>query len=463
MSINNFLRYSVSSFLGKGLSFISVPLFAYVLSPEEFGLYAIFLATLPLSNILSNLNLSSSVRQYEYKYSRNSENYIFSIFISSLFITFTYSMLLIWKSESVFSFLDLPKIFIWPFIVIAFLNIPVSIFEQYLLGRNNSKKHLKLNLVRTFSDILISIILVYTIEFSAFYRSLGHLTSYVFVFVVFIIPLFSYIIKKEIKFKKIYLYYGLGFSVPIIIHQLSHIVISLSDRIIIGKYLSKSDVGIYSFSYSISSILIVLIIALNSSVLKKYYEFIKEGKSLEINDFFKKINEIVIIIVLILSLVLINIFKFISPNDFQNGIDIIPIVFLNSLGFLNYIFFVNVSFFYSRTFLISIGSILAALINLTINIIFIEKYGITIAAISTTISYFTLGLIHYFLVKSKSSNVILSIKPYLLSLFITISLISISYIYPASTELNMLSFCYLIIIVFLLFKLKNWKKLLHFL
>jgi O-antigen/teichoic acid export membrane protein len=52
-------------------------------------------------------------------------------------------------------------------------------------------------------------------------------------------------------------------------------------------------------------------------------------------------------------------------------------------------------FFYRKTGLISLGTLLSAIINITLNIIFVPKFGYIAAAITTTISYLFLFIFHY--------------------------------------------------------------------
>ena len=70
--------YTLSNFILKGVSFITVPIFARLLTKEEFGLFSNFNSWLSIFIILGTLSLSSSLisARFDYKYDLNS--YIFN-------------------------------------------------------------------------------------------------------------------------------------------------------------------------------------------------------------------------------------------------------------------------------------------------------------------------------------------------------------------------------------------------
>ena len=59
-----------------------------------------------------------------------------------------------------------------------------------------------------------------------------------------------------------------------------------------------------------------------------------------------------------------------------------------------YILYVNLEFYEKKTFLIPIGTVMAAAINIILNVCFLKKFGYEFAAISTVLSYFALMVFH---------------------------------------------------------------------
>ena len=101
--------------------------------------------------------------------------------------------------------------------------------------------------------------------------------SELFVFVIFIFLFFKYmrpIIRIGVNLKQLIFMFKYSFGLlPAII---GGAIISQLDRVMIAKYISMSDAGIYSLSYSIASILPLISGAIYNSWIPDYFKLIKE-------------------------------------------------------------------------------------------------------------------------------------------------------------------------------------------
>lgn len=97
----------------------------------------------------------------------------------------------------------------------------------------------------------------------------------------------------------------------------------------------------------------------------------------------------------LLMLIAPEIIKFLGPKEYWNAIYcVIPIVIGGYFSFLYYIP-CQVEYYYAKTKYIAFGSILAAIVNIILNSIFIHQYGYIAAAYTTLISYLLYFLFHY--------------------------------------------------------------------
>ena len=83
-------------------------------------------------------------------------------------------------------------------------------------------------------------------------------------------------------------------------------IISQPDRVMIAKYISMSDAGIYSLSYSIASILPLISGAIYNSWIPDYFKLIKEKKY---NEHDKKILSFISYLTLICIVIMFFIFS----------------------------------------------------------------------------------------------------------------------------------------------------------
>lgn len=459
MRSNNFLNYSIGNILTKGITYISSLAFAYFLSTEEYGIYSLFYSIVPLIIVISSLNLPSSIRQYEYKYGRNSESYLSQIASITILIQLTILIVFLFNKAYFLRFLELPTNFSYLISCIIIIGPIVMIGEQFYLGRNNSLRYTYIGLIKSILELLISLSLVFIFFESAFYRSLGVVISYLITGVYVTYHLFPFW-KTPRWLNTKYLKYAITFSLPIIIHQISNTLLAVSDRIVISKVLGNSQTGIYSFAYSLGSLLFVLIIALNQAVVKKYYILLKQNKRKEILEYFSLFSEVTAILVPLSSVILCIIFNLLSPKEYFNGVDIIPVILNVAFAIECYLYYVNQNFYYNRVLQISVGTIICAILNIALNLIFIQKIGILFGAISTWIAYFLLAIYNYLICQNKDKGndtgqglVIIKI------LTLSTPHLILSIIFKPSEHFNLYILIQLIYLISIVLATKNWKKL----
>ena len=83
-----------------------------------------------------------------------------------------------------------------------------------------------------------------------------------------------------------------------------------------------------------------------------------------------------------------------------------PPVILGCVFQFMYAMYVNIEIYSKKTISISIGTLFAATINITLNLLFIPRYGYIAAAYTTMVGYACLLLFHYFIVKRKISELL---------------------------------------------------------
>ena len=92
---------------------------------------------------------------------------------------------------------------------------------------------------------------------------------------------------------------------------------------------------------------------------------------------------------------------------YLSGIYCVPPIVLGVICQYIYTHYVNIEMHLKKTKYVSIGTIIAALLNIILNILFVPKYGYVAASYTTLISYIVLMGIHYFI-----THKILAVKIY---------------------------------------------------
>lgn len=184
----------------------------------------------------------------------------------------------------------------------------------------------------------------------------------------------------------------LRFGLPTIPGNFSSWIVSSSDRYLIGYYLGVKYVGYYNPGYSLGSLLNFIIGPLGfllPATLSKLYE---EGKIEEVRLYLEYLLKYYLIItipaVFGLTILAKPILVILSTQEIaEKSYLVAPIVGISMLLFGVYVILVQIFALKKRTKLVARIWIIAAILNFLLNIIFIPKFGIVGAAITTLVAY----------------------------------------------------------------------------
>ena len=265
-------------------------------------------------------------------------------------------------------------------------------------------------------------------------------------FLIYRNKIFCYVKLKNFdkeKFKSM-----LKYSLPMIPDGLSWWVVNVSDRTIISILINTASNGIYAVSSKFSNIL--------SSLFQIFNMSWQESASMHINDedresFFSGVmNTTYLIFFSICIMILVCIpflFYFWIGEEYKIAFKFIPILLLGNL--FNAIANITGGVYIAKkeTKQVARTTMLAAILNIIINLIMIRKFGLYAAAISTLISYVVVAVYRYVDVK-KYVNMKLKPKNFILTMLMFIFSSIVYYINKMS--LNIINLCIIVILVLII-------------
>jgi len=150
-----------------------------------------------------------------------------------------------------------------------------------------------------------------------------------------------------------------------------------------------------------------------------------------------------------------------ADDRYSESASIVPVILIGNSLIHIYLSYVNFTFYKKKTMMVSLGTLLAVLINIALNYYLIPIYGIVGAAWATVIAYFMLALFHYTI-----STVILKLNPISILLlvyyttFLLLSYLFVTYIDEFSLWPSLcIKFSIFVIILIALIKTKVYKKI----
>lgn len=393
VSVKASTAYVVCNVFQKSLSFITLPLFIRLLTTTEYGQYSIYSSWLSILTIFITLNLpygSFSTAMMDFKDER--DKYIASVQgISTVLGLVLLAIYWIFR-DGLNEVLELPT-FLVVFMIIEIIS---SCAFLCWMGKQRYEFKYKNVIVTTVIHALVSPVLALILIFMSDNKGYARILGYSLV--TSGIGLFFYIknlYKGKSLFNKKYWKYALSFNLPLLAYYFSQVIFNQSDRLMINHYCGTDKAGIYSVAYSLATILVFVLNAVNGSYVPWLYEKIKVGDQKEN----KKVSLIIAGIMALMLLCIIwmapEIIQIMAGAEYAEAVWVIPPVTMSVLLLLYSQFSINVEFYYKQKFFLVIASIGSAASNIALNAIFIPKVGYVAAGYTTLFSYLLFAGMNY--------------------------------------------------------------------
>lgn len=407
--------YTISNFFVKGINFLTIPIFTRILTTDDYGIVSLYNTWVAIFILIIGLSLNESIRRGKYDYENEYDEFVSSITVLSFLIFGVYIIIFILLNNIFIQMTGLSRLLFTLMIVQSFFAYIKELAATKLRFEYKYKKVSLINIVNSVIGVTLSIFLI-TNTFGET-RYLGKIIGTAIPIILLGIIFSIYLIKKGRTFVNLaYWKYAIILSVPLVFHGLSSVVNSQFDRIIISRYIGDSATGIYSFAYNIGIIISVVAISLEQAWLPWFFEKFKDGKYEEIKNralIYRNAFAFIYIAVLMVSTELV---KFMANESYWSGLKVLPWIFMAYYFQFMYALEVNIEYALKKTVLIPIGTILSAVVNIVLNIIFIPRYGYVAAAITTVIAYFLMFLFHFLMTTQVLKQNIYGLKFHMQSL-----------------------------------------------
>ena len=377
--------YVICSMLQRCLSFFTQPLFARLLSEEQYGLYIVYQSWFGILSIFITLNLAyGSFSKAMVKFEKDRDGYIAAvegicIALSLIFLVVYLPFRQYWNR-----LFELPTMFVCIMVAEILGTTAVQLWSGKKRFEFKYKSVVAVTLIMSLLSPILAYIMVMSTEEKGYARILGY--SIVTIMVGGAFYAFNAVRGKKLLHKE-YWKYGLQFNIPLLAYYLSQVVFNQSDRIMIDHLIGRDKAAAYGLAYSIAIVLTFVLNAINNSYVPWFYMKLKEGDPEEN----KRISLIIagLMAVLLSGVIWLGpeIVMVIGGKKYIGAEYVIPPVAVSLLLLFFAQLFINVEFYYERKKELVFASIGAALLNLILNWIFIPSFGYIAAAYTTLVSY----------------------------------------------------------------------------
>lgn len=386
--------YTICNFFVKGLTFLLMPFFTRIMNGNDIGLYSNITAWFNILAIVTTFELYSSVSIARFDYKEDLNKYISSsLFLGSLITIGFYAIIFIFKdfftSLMLIDFKTINIIFIYLLFYPAIQMFQIKNQISY-----NYKPIIFITLVNAISSSLLSILLTLICTNKLDGRVFGYFVP--LIVIAFIVYIYLMIDGKSISKK--YWKYALSISFPLIWHLLAGYLLSSADKVMITKMISPNANALYSVAYTISQAVSILWMSMNNAWSPWAYDMMDKKAFNKLKENSKPYLIFFVVIVYLFILITPELLLIMGGKEYINAKYVMPPVMIGYIFQFVYSLYVNIEFYHKKQKNIAIGTIIACLINIILNFIFIPIFGYIAAAYTTLIGYIVLYLLHYFFV-----------------------------------------------------------------
>lgn len=373
----------------KIVSFILLPVFTYYLTPEDYGIIALYGLVIAFLNILYNPGvISATLRLYYDTENKVDKNELLStVFIFFIFVSMLVTSFLFFSGSFIF-----PLIFnnfhFFPYgflaVIIAITYQPVNLWSTIWAAEYKASKVAFWSVIRFLTAVIISVILVIVLLKGAIGRISGMFIGDLLIFFVVLWLTFKYT-GVQFSFKKLSAVLKLGF--PLIPGIIASFIFGSGAQFFIEKYLDLESVGLYNVAITIGLVPMMFISGFQQIWTPIFYENMNNKTYTNIS---KLATYFIIALATVNSAIILfadDFFIFFINENYYSAKTAVPLLVLSTF-FFSIISILNGFLSYAKKFMsISLYMVPSAFSIILLNIVLLNKTGFIGGAIALVFGY----------------------------------------------------------------------------
>jgi len=382
--------YAISDILKQAINFLLLPLYTAYLSTDDYGALSIALAAGAVLEVLFGLGLRAALARLYFDQKSDTEMQQFlgtlTVFLVLFSLGLTALLLmvgpLVWPlfgQDVEFS----PYIVLILFVVVVnTLGLAVVLPLYYVRGQAVRYG------IYSLSSFLLATAgtLIFVIGFEQ--GAAGALWGRLVGGLIMLGPTVWIVARQvQITLKREILIPALLFSLPLVPHMLFSWVLNFSDRIILGKFVSLGDVGIYTVGYQFGLVVGVVITAISNAWAPWYFRASTEGRREHIPAFGTYFVMLTAALALGVTVFAREAVTVMTAAAYHDAWTIVPLVtvgyFVNGLAGR----YADVLMLHKKTAAVGLTTVAAGVANIGFNLLVIPELGIFGAAYGTIFGY----------------------------------------------------------------------------
>lgn len=416
------LAFMLCSFMQRGISTLTTPIFTRLLTTEQYGYYSIFNSWLDIVSVFTTLKLSGSVfMQALVKFEDDKDELTASTAglgtTITLLVMCIYLPLRTWINR-------LMGMTTLVMICIFAASWATMMFELWADQKRNEYKYKPLVALTIFTSIAKPLAGVIAILSTNEYKAEARIISLVIVEILSYSWLFFMFLKKgKTYYNKRFWKYSLSLNVPLIPHYLTRMVLNQSDRLMINAMIGYSAAGIYSLAHNLAWMLTLITNAILNTFNPWIFQRIKKKEYEKIAPLSYAVLMCAAIMGIALIAVAPEIVRIFAPANYYEAVWVIPPLCASVFFLFMYSLFADFEYYFEKSNFLMVASTIGGVLNIILNYFCIKAFGYIAAGYTTLFCYVFYAVVHYMCMSRIIKENIPNIKIYNVKMIILISFV----------------------------------------
>lgn len=401
--------YMFSTFAERGLAFLGVMLFTRLLTETEYGTVVLFGSWMAMLYPFITLNVGASVQVARYEFGDDGEtgetsdryrDYLASVTGLGLLgggVALIAALLL--PANLLVELTNLEKTLVVLLVAAGVAQVPLRVMLDVWRVEFRYVRYVAAATGYALLRLVLPALLVIW-PFLPFEPPLRHITGLLLATAILGLYAARHVFAGSQRLVDMGAWrFALTYAVPLIPHMLTGIILSHFDRVLIDRFVGRSETGLYTLAYQIGELVYMIWYASNTAWVPWFFEQMAAGNDALIyrraQQYLFAFTGLVLLTILAAPLLI----AVVAPPDYRVAGPVVPVVMAGLFFQLPYSLYSNIEFFRKRTAYISVGTALASVVNVGLNIWLLPRYGYIAAAWTTLIAYVCLFAFHAIIVR----------------------------------------------------------------
>lgn len=387
--------YLTGDAVAQGLALLLFPLYTRYLTPEDYGILALTQTVTIVLTIVFGLSLSGAIARLHFEAENEDERrrlygtiLVFLLVVPALLGG---ALHVAGKLGGLDLFQDAPYT---PYLQYAvgtayltiFMQVPVSIYQ----ARQTPRPVMAITILNAAGLAGATILLVVVLEQGVLGALRGALIGAGITAAVAIVLTLR---MSSLRLSRRWLTKAFDFSLPLVPHLLGTWVLYLSDRLVLERFVSTSEIGLYSLGAAIGTAAHFLATAVGRAFGPAVTLALKQDEE---RGEVPRIGTFWLLGLTFactgMALLLTDVIRLLAPEDFHGSTEVVAWIVFGYLAFGFYMVSAQGTWFAMRTRLVPVLTLAAGALNVGLNFALIPEFGIVGSAVATLIAFAALAL-----------------------------------------------------------------------